>query len=147
MKLQFKDIIIPKYFSPPSERKLEKCREAYNRGELDRDLVVDGKHVLRDGYVLYTVLKEHEYDGEVEVKSVGNQFYNRPTTYVFGKHMGGDDTERVWYINMSYDKVKNTIGRLADVDTKHGIQTITITKVERLSNPPYDGVIRKVVHI
>ena len=147
MKMQFKDIIIPELFknSKPSENKLRKCREAYERGELDRALVVDGKNILRDGYVLYTVMKEHNYDGEVEVEH-GSMFINQPTTYVFGKHMG-DDRERVWYINMSYDKVKNTVGRLADVHTKHGIQTITITRVERLDRPPYPGIIRKVARI
>ena len=146
MKMSFRDIIIPQFYTKPSMKKLEKCRDAYSQGILDRDLVIDHKNVLRDGYVLYCVMKENNYDGEVEVVSC-NKFYNNPTTYVFGKHMGADEKERCWYINMAYNKVVDKIGCLADVETKKGIQTITVTKVARLSNPPHNGIIRKVVKI
>lgn len=142
MKIQFKDIIIPDTYSPPSVTKLQKCRKAYGEGVLDRELVVDSKNMLKDGYVLYCVMKENGYDGEVEVSHC-SEFYNTPTTYVFGKHPG-DDKERVWYINMAYSKVKNMVGRTAIVHTKKGLQPITITRVERLKNPPVNGVIRKV---
>jgi len=146
MKMSFRDIIIPQFYTKPSEKKLKKCRDAYKNGTLDRDLVIDNKNVLRDGYVLYCVMKESNYDGEVEVMHC-NKFYNNPTTYVFGKHMGVDEKERCWYINMAYNKVADKIGCLADVETKKGIQTIVVTRVARLSNPPHDGLIRKVVHI
>lgn len=146
MKMSFRDIIIPQFYTKPSMKKLEKCRDAYSQGILDRDLVIDHKNVLRDGYVLYCVMKENNYDGEVEVVSC-NKFYNNPTTYVFGKHMGADEKERCWYINMGYNKVADKVGCLADVETKKGIQTIIVTKVARLSNPPHNGIIRKVVKI
>lgn len=145
MKINFEDIIIPEFYTQPSMYKLKKCRREYKKGVFDRDLVVDDKNVLKDGYVLYCVLKEHDYKGEVDVV-LANRFHGTPTTYIYGKH-AGDDTERVWYINMGYKKVRDKIGQLADVETRRGIQTITITNVKRLTNPPYNGLIRKVVHI
>lgn len=147
MKIKFSDIIISDSFkaTTPSQIKMEKCRKAYEDNVMDRDLVVNSKNILVDGYVLYCVMKEAGFNGEVEVKQ--NRFRNTPTTYVFGKHMGEDTKERCWYINMSYNKVKDKVGKLADVQTRRGIQTIEVTRVERLKNPPVDGLIRKVVLI
>ena len=48
---------------------------------------------------------------------------------------------------MSYNKVKDKVGEIADVQTRHGIASIMITRVKRLKNPPVDGLIRKVVYI
>lgn len=149
MKLNFSDIVISDAYkaTQPSERKMRTCREAFYRGVLDRDLVVNSKNILVDGYVLYCVMKESGYDGEVEVKQNNNPFINTPTTYVFGRHLGQDSKERCWYTNMSYSKVKDKVGEIADVQTRHGIASIMITRVKRLKNPPVDGLIRKVVYI
>ena len=130
--------------TPPSEHKLKKCREEYSKGVLDRDLVINKNNVLVDGYVLYCVLKENGYVGDIKVEI--NPFYDISTTYVFGKHPG-DDKERVWYINMSYSKVKDKVGQIATVQTRKGNQPITVTRIERLKNPPIQGIIRKVVFI
>ncbi len=148
MRIDFNDIVINEAFKTthPSEKKMQKCREAYNKGELDRDIVINSKNVLVDGYVLYCVMKEDNYKGHVEVKQ-NSKFINTPTTYIFGRHLGQDNKERCWYINMSYDKVKDKVGEIADVMTKHGISSIKITRIERLNNPPVEGVIRRVVHI
>lgn len=145
MRINIEDIIIKDDFKNtfPSERKLRQCQEAYDEGVFDRDIVINSKNELVDGYVLYLILKQNDFKGEVEVKRA-SRFFHIPTTYVFGKHPG-DDTERVWYINMSIDKIKDKVGKVAEVDTKHGIQPITITRIERLSNPPVEGKIRKVV--
>lgn len=147
MKINFKDIIIPDMFakSTPARSKMDKCRIAYDAGVLDRDLVVNCANVLTDGYVLYCVMQEHNYEGEVEVKMSGKRD-GIATTYVYGKHPG-DDKERVWYINMSYNKVKDKVGRRASVQTVDGIQPITITRVERSMKQPYSGIIRKVVYL
>lgn len=146
MVINFEDIIIsPKFAAtPPAEAKIKKCHEAYSNGILDRELVINKDNVLVDGYVLYCVMKESKYKGEVNV--VINRFHGIPTTYVFGKHPG-DDKERVWYINMSYDKVKHKVGQIASVQTRKGDQPITVTRVKRLKNPPVQGLIRKVVYI
>lgn len=147
MKMNFKDIIIPNKFAEttPSHNKMIKCEASYENGILDRDLVVNGKNILVDGYVLYCVMRDHNYEGEVEVKQA-DKFDGISTTYVFGKHPG-DDKERCWYINMSYNKVKNFIGRTATVQTYQGLQPITITDVKRLSKQPVPGKIRKVEYI
>lgn len=146
MYINFQDIIINPMFeaTPPSEHKLKKCREEYSKGVLDRDLVINKNNVLVDGYVLYCVLKENGYVGDIKVEI--NPFYDISTTYVFGKHPG-DDKERVWYINMSYSKVKDKVGQIATVQTRKGNQPITVTRIERLKNPPIQGIIRKVVFI
>lgn len=148
MKIDFKDIIISPAFesSIPKSSKMERCRNAYDKGILDREIVLNGQNVLIDGYVLYLVMKEQGVNGKVEVRRINNKFYRIPTTYVYGKHLG-QDKEYVWYINMSYQKVKDMVGQLADVETRKGIQTITITKVKRSLMPPVNGVIRRVVHI
>lgn len=146
MLIDFQDIIISPSFAatPPSESKLKQCRELYGLGVLDRDIVVNKENILVDGYVLYCVMKENGYTGNVKVEI--NPFYGIPTTYVFGKHPG-DDKERVWYINMSYDKIKHKVGQIASVQTRKGNQPITVTRIERLKNPPVQGLIRKVVFI
>lgn len=148
MKIDFNDIIIQPAFAntSPKTSKMKKCKTFYDKGILDRDIVINQNNTLVDGYVLYLVMKENNYNGKVEVRKVNNKFVGIPTTYVYGMHPG-QDKEYVWYINMSYSKVKDMIGKLADVETKRGIQTITITKVERLSIPPVEGTIRRVVHI
>ena len=145
--INFEEIIISPNFkrTPPSPSKLDKCRKLYSTGVQDREIKINPRNVLVDGYVLYCVLKEAGYSGEIEVTKV-SQFYNTPTTYIFGKHPG-DDKERCWYINMSYNKVKDKVGCLAGVQTKQGVQPITVTKIVRSSHPPVDGTIRKVVLI
>ena len=43
----------------PNSWKMDKCREYYKRtGKQDRNIVVNHKGVLIDGYVMYLVLKE-----------------------------------------------------------------------------------------
>lgn len=143
MRIKFDDIIINDSYkaTKPSEKKLAECKAAYEEGVLDRDIVVNERNVLTDGYVLYCVMKEAGYKGDVDVVVAKSK-----TTYVFGKH-NNDDKERVWYINMSFTKVKEKIGHLAQVETSNGINTIMITRVERLSEPPVKGEIRKVVRL
>lgn len=148
MKINFNDIIINQVFRStiPKKNKMEKCRENYSKGVLDREIIINSNNVLIDGYILYLIMKENGIKGKVDVKRVNSKFVGIPTTYVYEIHPG-QDKEYVWYINMSYSKVKDMIGKLADVETKRGIQTITITKVERLSIPPVEGTIRRVIHI
>ena len=140
MRINFDDIVISQAFqsTQPSQEKINSCKAAYKQGIYDRDLVLNHKNVLVDGYVLYCVLKEAGYKGDIEVK--------KSRTYVFGKHPN-DDKERVWYINMAYNKAKNFIGHLAMVNTKQGTATIRITKVENLVDPPVNGDIKKVRYV
>ena len=147
MKIDFRDIVISNEFlkTKPSEQKLQKCRESYKEGIMDRQIVINHNNMLIDGYVLYYVLKEAGYDDEIDVVYHGN-LKGSPVTYVFGKHEG-DDKERCWYINRSYKKMKDCIGHKATVQTRQGLQPITITEVKRSKTPPVEGLIRKVVYV
>ena len=143
MKINFDDIVISNKFkaSTPSKDKMDKCTAAYKQGVMDRDLVLDNNDVLIDGYVLYCVLKNAGFKGEVEVK-----YPNRYHTYVFGRHYE-NDKERVWGTKLPYEQVKESVGQKALVSTKNGVAPITVTRVEQLEKPPYDGCIRKVVSL
>lgn len=145
MLMKFEDIIIPKIFkqSSPSPRKIRQCSNFLKKtGKYDRDLVVNDRGVLLDGYVLYCVLAAENYSGDIDVER--RNYGSR--TYIFGKHPN-NDKEFVWYINMSYEKVKDKIGGTALVNTNYGVKPITITRIERLATPPISGEIKKVCYI
>ena len=59
--MKIEDIIISKSFAEtsPSKWKLAKCRTYYEaNGEFDREIVLNTKKVLIDGYVAYLIAKE-----------------------------------------------------------------------------------------
>lgn len=143
MVMKFDDIIISDEFAthPPAENKIKKCREAYAQGIKDRKLVITPNNMLVDGYVLYLVMKENGYTGDVDVN-----LKKYSTTYVFGKHEYSDK-EYVWYANMSFKKLRDKVGQTAKVETFIGIQPVTITRVIKSYTPPVKGKIRKVVEV
>ena len=50
-----------------SERKLQKCRDYFEKFEkADRDIVLSSNNILIDGYIMYLVYKENNIE-EVEV--------------------------------------------------------------------------------
>ena len=80
-----------------SERKLQKCRDYFEKFEkADRDIVLSSNNILIDGYIMYLVYKENNIE-EVEVK-VKSTYRDYPTTYIYGKHVNGSNKVYVWRI-------------------------------------------------
>ena len=125
LQININDIVIPEVFknSRPSSYKLEECRGNYMNGILDRDLVVVDGNRLVDGYILYLVMKEHNYNGMVEVK--------KSHGIVMGRHPG-NPKNYYWNIDEDlYDVAKNNLGGMAIAETSKGDNPIKILKVFR----------------
>lgn len=151
-RMELSDIKINKTFANtvPSEEKMEKCRQHWNKyNTQDRYITVNHKNVLIDGYVQYLILKEQGInEAEVKVSSYSTyKYYNQMTTYIFGVHPNSkNDKERVWRVPHSWTEWENGLvpGDRIMVFTKHGIAPIIITRIERLDKCPIDLPVRKV---
>lgn len=127
----------------PSEEKMQTCRTYFNKnGKLDRDIVIDKHGFLCDGYVGYLVLVENGVD---EIDVVYNQASKgKSNTYVFAYH-SGSDKEYVWKVPKKINAKDIKVGGSVLVQTRFGIKTVTVTRVETLSVPPVTTPIKKVV--
>ena len=86
--MNIEDIIIPKSFAEtsPAKWKLAKCRTYYDtNGEFDRDIVLNKRNVLIDGYVAYLIAKEKCLT-DVPVKCDWEYKQITDKTYIFGRH-------------------------------------------------------------
>lgn len=161
MKIDFEDIIITDNFknSIPSEIKLNSCRDFYNTyKKLDRQLVINFKNELIDGYIAYIIFKENGFTGTIKVKQCDKRKKRRftkqqqisyrdiPTIYVYGKHQE-DGKEFVWRIPETYRNLSNTIniGDNIRVNTKFGNQTVKVTRIEESNICPVNCKVRKVI--
>jgi hypothetical protein len=141
--MNMSDIIITNSFAitTPCRKKMEACREYYNQhNRLDKNIIVNSHNVLIDGYIRYLVLRENN----IKETSVEVKYKQAPITYVFGKHPG-IDKEYVWRMKVSStpDDIP-VVGQQVLVQTKHGLSTVEVTRVEILSKPPHKGKIKKV---
>lgn len=147
--MKLSDINIPKGFlaHPPAEVKLDACRAYYRKhGEIDRELVVSGKHYLVDGYVGYLVLMENNVqEHEVSIRKKSGKQEKKPVTYITACHEG-NPREYIWKVT---DWTKNTIflkpGCRALVKSSQGNKVVNIVKVETLDEPPVRHPIKKVI--
>lgn len=143
--MKISDIKIKDNFkaTTPSERKLQECRKYFNEhGTIDRDIIVNNNGYLLDGYIGYLVLKENGVD-DVEVILI-NQNYVNKTVYVFGCH-SGNGKEYVWRIPKKVKADKIIVGSNILVQTKFGVKTIKVTRVETLCYSPVMMPVKKVI--
>lgn len=165
MKINMSDIIIKPSFrnSIPNLNKIEKCKKHYLKyGKQDREIVLNAKNELVDGYIMYLVLKKYGEKENIEVK-VCNQkrkhkrtetkvnipcYRKQLTPYIFGIHL--DDVrkkEYVWRVPNSWNGWERDLlpGDTILVKTKYGIAPIIITKIAYLENCPVGMPVKKVV--
>lgn len=144
--MKVSDIRIQPYFerSKPSPQKLDFCRKYFKEnGRLDSDIVVDQDNTLIDGYIRYLVLLENDVK---EIDIVRKQCKNRQIekTYVYGRHPN-NKKEYVWRVPKKLKDDNIAIGEKVLVATKYGVKPITVTKIEKLIQPPSSSRIRKVI--
>lgn len=143
--MKIADIKIQKRFknTPPADWKLEQCRDYYKQhGELDREIVVNTNGFLVDGYVGYLVLLENNVEDAEVVFS--NQASINKKTYVFGKH-NGSDKEYVWRATRKAKADNIHVGSEVLVQTKFGIRTVTVTRIESSFMPPVATLVKRVI--
>jgi hypothetical protein len=114
-------------------------RDFYRRtNKLDKPIVLDQNNLLVDGYIRYLVLLENN----IEATEVKVLYYNQDVTYVFGKHPGRDK-EYVWKMSPKATKSEiPSVGQTILVQTKYGLRTAFVTRIETLSAPPRNEKIR-----
>lgn len=144
--MKITDIKIKRDFecSKPSEEKLEFCRKYFKEnGEVDFDIIVNESNYLIDGYIRYLVLKEN---GIENVDVIVHKTCQKPDkrVYVYGYH-SDSGKEYVWKLPLKIKKSEVSVGNKMLVRTKHGISSITVTRIEELSEPPVKTPIRKAV--
>jgi hypothetical protein len=166
--MKLSDIKIAKSFASttPGEKKMAECRNHYlSTGKQDRDIVVSHKGVLVDGYIQYLILKEFGVeDAEVKISNArikhrrrrnhtADDYSNKPTTYVFGRHItddGESEREYVWRVPQLWseqgfdDELK--VGDKLLVHANRSLAPIIITRIERLDKPPVDFKVKKVAY-
>ena len=147
--MNIKNIIISESFakSSPAKWKLAQCRTYYEtNGEFDREIVLNGKNMLVDGYVAYLIAKEKGLS-EVPISRCWTYKNLENKTYVFGRHkphgkryvwIATEDTENV-------DKLKKGVSAI--VETKYGIADIIVSKIKKSKKPPTIFKLRKVLTI
>lgn len=145
--------------STPQIGKINKCRENYSKGIINKKIVINRDNELTDGYILYLVLRENNViSSKVKVINVGkqkhiikkkddlqvNNYWNKPTTYVFGKHKLGDNVkEFVWRLSSNKSSSTVNVGDYIMANTKYGNRKIIATRVDVLDSRPIDMKIRK----
>ena len=110
----------------PSSEKLDICRKYFTEhGVLDRDVVIDDRGTLVDGYVGYLVLKENGVE-DWNVKSLSENIDNT-LLLIAGKH---PNNEKVYYWVANgrtkglYDST--TTYKRASVETKYGPRKVDV---------------------
>lgn len=110
----------------PSSEKMDICRKYFTEhGVLDRDVVIDDRGTLVDGYVGYLVLKENGVE-DWNVKSLSENIDNT-LLLIAGKH---PNNEKVYYWVANgrtkglYDGT--TTYKRASVETKYGPRMVDV---------------------
>lgn len=139
MKINIEDIIIPEIFKacPPNKNKLQKCRDNYNNGILDRTIYVDKDNLLMDGYVLYTILKEAGVK-EIDV--------SRGDIYIWATHPN-NRKKYCWRVKEGFNEVYKHYKKIAIVDTSKGLRPVRIEEIFFSENSPVDTEIKEVVKL
>lgn len=126
--------------STPKEDKLNRCRQFYiDNGRLDRDIIINERGYIVDGYVGLIVLKEAGVT-EAEICMRDNR-----TTYVFGRH-NTCPKEYCWMITRDTKDLDNLkIGNKMVVITKQGSSVALITNIIKSDKPPVDFRVKGVI--
>jgi len=139
--MKISDIKVSSAFrnSTPKAEKLDACRQFYaENGRLDRDIVVDEKNYIRDGYVALCVLREAGVT-EVDVVRLDNRIY------VFGRH-NTCPKEYCWKITKKTKDLEHLkIGNKVVVATKHGNAVALVTNIVKASKPPVNFKVKDVI--
>lgn len=149
MNMRLSDIKIKNKFlkTTPSEEKMNNCRIAYDSGDdIGKEIIVNERGLLLDGYIRYLVLKEKGV-GNVDVVVHYNapSYKNNKTMYVYGSHVN-NPKEYVWRIcNKTQDKKKLAVGNRVLVECKGKLQSVQVSKIVELEQPPVDFRIKKVI--
>jgi len=147
-KMKLKDVIVPHWYSEPNAIKLAECRAYYIRnGKLDRDIVVNTKGVIKDGYIGYLILMENIIaETDVIVRQAYEpEYLHNPTIYVFGRH-NPRVKEYAWRVSDNTRNVENLqVGNRVLVCTRYGTTVITVTRIETLDTPPTENRVKKVL--
>lgn len=132
--------------SEPSEEKVNKYRTQFtNSGKQSKYVILDKNNYLIDGYIQYLILKENGIEDVEFLYNQKNSYKNRPTTYIYGKHLNSKcDKEFVWRLSKNQNV---SIGDKAYCQTKFGIAPIIVTKIEVLDRCPVDFKVKKVVSV
>lgn len=144
-KMSVANIKVPMNFAKPNPEKVQRCMDYYEvNGKLDKDIVVGGDGIIRDGYIRYLVLVKNNVK-ETEVSMIVKRKHVNPTLYVFGRHMPGTK-EYCWRVTNNTQGVENLyVGNRALVDTRDGKKMILVTRIETLDEPPVDSVVKRVL--
>lgn len=159
LNMKLNDIVITDKFKNtiPKEDKINKCREIYKRDcEPSKQIVIDHKNRLVDGYVQYLVFKENNVEDVIVNKLAKPRkrphtepyYKNHLTTYIFGIHPNDKKKqERVWRVPNSWKGWENDIlpGDRIIVKTSNGLKPILVTKIEWLEKCPVDVRVKTVV--
>ena len=151
--MKLSNIIIKQDFknSKPSPVKMAQCRENWLRGIIDRKIVVTDDNVLRDGYVLYLILKEYgvpEFTVTVEDTKTDNTYKSQETIYVFGKHPNSVNNTYVWRVSNKWNKnfKKFQLGDTIFCYTRFGISPVIVTKIEITNQCPFKNIVKRVAY-
>lgn len=147
-RMLLNDIIVPCYYSKLNAIKMAQCRAYYvQNGKLDRDIVVNQKGMIKDGYIGYLVLMENnvEKTDVVMLQRYEPEYRHTPTTYVFGRH-NPRMKEYAWRVTDGTKGVDNLqVGNHVMVRTRYGTKVIAVTRIETLDTPPTDYRVKKVL--
>lgn len=147
-KMKLTDIKISNSFARtiPNEEKLHKCYQHWiETHKQDRDIVINHKGYLVDGYVQYIILME--LGEEYALVNKLPKYTTAPTTYIWGKHPNSIDNKTyVWRVPSSWNDWINEvqIGDSIYCHTKNGVASVIVQEVEVLNNRPINRAIKKV---
>lgn len=154
--MALEDIVISESFlnHPPNDIKIQKCRDFYKSyNKADRDIVINKRNVLTDGYIAYLILRENEIMyTNVLVKDETENKRGHKVTYIFGKHFDINsgtiicEKEYVWSVPKRLIN-KIDIGSIVIAKTKYGTASVVVVKIMVLNSPPIHRPINKVVKI
>lgn len=164
-KMRLADIKISKGFANtvPNQEKLHKCYQHWiETHKQDRDIVINHKGYLVDGYVQYIILMElgEEYADVVigkkkdrnyeKVQNINQKptYMKTPTIYISGSHKNNkSNKEYTWRVPPTWGDWADDlqIGDVILCNTKYGMKSIIVNKIEVLDKPPIDLPIKKVL--
>lgn len=152
--MKLTDIRIPETFAKPKDYKFLACEQKFlQSGKQDRYLVLNSKNELKDGYIMYLVLKKHGCESaEVVFSDVKRAEYfriggeSKETTYVLGVHPKRPAKAYYWRIPDTWENMKNTLRPGDEIICRNstGRGMVRVVNVVTLPYPPVNRVIRRV---
>lgn len=152
--------------SKPKKEKMEECRSNYILyGKQDRDIVVNNRNVLIDGYIMYLVLKENNVENaKIKISNYRRKCWHRinlkeqmdltyrtkMTTYIYGVHLNSkykNKKEFLWRVPSMWVGFGEQleIGDSILCDTKFGVSPVIVTRIEMSEQCPVDFPVKLVI--